>query len=624
MKRVLATLPTLGTINVDFYNESADLFKAIGEKELTRLKQVPHLGVASQVFTGANHSRLEYLLLQCAMVGLIAKLHKNQEGISISSKVRISGSKKEISSGEELLKCWLLLSSFGRAQYTYGTERVLLQELAIDNDLRNWVLSHISRKDLKTWTIETINEYQDKRFHYVLSLVRLDHLNLPPHKKSRYINILRNLILPINRLSFADSAQRDKILGMRSLFSWIRNISMITLDSYYSHYPLRIQQIASIINLGDISAATIGSRQYDKFSNAMSGWLANELYLNPRAVAAQKGYEIRGRSEYQSLKAKSIFRKTGFIFVLNSVMKDGFGKPIVNSYLPLLRLTLVGSRLGFMGRTIKYSRALELEKRIANPPITCVSIDYNEYSRETYVDIVYRKAKASVKDISTVYLKLVIWLLRQIEADALRFGRSILGPSVGHSSANNERILQRTLERQADVIEELFASILRYLLPEGYAITIMPIDPGSSHPCILTKATLPSGQLLDNFSSYLDSQITAHSKPFLGDRRQELEAIKWKLSNCRSNLILGAIGKIIVRDSYGKSVDEWDGAIFYMKKNTLSLNIIEAKNYGGATRNENEALKQLNKTRSLLRKVRNPTTRKQKIPGLGASLSVEL
>ncbi len=64
---------------------------------------------------------------ECDCVSLAAKLHQHDEGLSLSNSVTLNGVSNKASSGEELIKTWILLSNFGHAQYTYGVERTLLQ-----------------------------------------------------------------------------------------------------------------------------------------------------------------------------------------------------------------------------------------------------------------------------------------------------------------------------------------------------------------------------------------------------------------------------------------------------------------------------------------------------------------
>lgn len=121
MKQINATLPTLGSYNISFHKESAILLDRITDKELNRLSRISHLGTAASVFTGINHTRLEYMLLQCAIIDLLPKLNVAAEQFEMSGKVKLSN-KKIFSSGEELLKCWSILSSIGHTKYTYGVE----------------------------------------------------------------------------------------------------------------------------------------------------------------------------------------------------------------------------------------------------------------------------------------------------------------------------------------------------------------------------------------------------------------------------------------------------------------------------------------------------------------------
>ena len=126
MKRIEATLPALGGYTVPFFEESEEVLEFLGDKEIRRLDRVQHLGIAAKVFTGVNHSRLEYVLLQCAVINMLPRFHKGHEQFALSGSVLIPGQTVRISSGEELLKCWALLGNAGHAQYTYGVERSLL------------------------------------------------------------------------------------------------------------------------------------------------------------------------------------------------------------------------------------------------------------------------------------------------------------------------------------------------------------------------------------------------------------------------------------------------------------------------------------------------------------------
>lgn len=176
MRRITASFPTLGEVNVDFFSESVQVLDFLGDRELRRLRHVPHLGVAATVFTGSNHSRLEYVLLQCAIVGLIGKLHKHQQIFSISNNVKLDGLRKDVSSGEELLKVWALLSNCGHTNYTLGVERTALQYAQENEGFAKWIIGDYGPMDIHNWSKNVIKEYHDMDFHYLFSLLRIRHL----------------------------------------------------------------------------------------------------------------------------------------------------------------------------------------------------------------------------------------------------------------------------------------------------------------------------------------------------------------------------------------------------------------------------------------------------------------
>ncbi|WP_369158564.1 hypothetical protein [Candidatus Thiodiazotropha sp. LNASS1] len=175
MRRIEATLPALGSYTVPFHNESEEVLDFLGNGELSRLDRVQHLGIASKVFTGVNHSRLEYLLLQCAIINLLPRFHRGKEQFALSGKVFIPGQTAKISSGEELLKCWTLLGNAGHSQYTFGVERSLLNHARDNPAFKTILVSELPSK-LKSWSLAIIDNYEDANFHYILSLIKIAQL----------------------------------------------------------------------------------------------------------------------------------------------------------------------------------------------------------------------------------------------------------------------------------------------------------------------------------------------------------------------------------------------------------------------------------------------------------------
>lgn len=170
MIEIEATLPLLGNVPVRFFDESKQIYVQF-EREIKDQSKIAHLGLASKVFTGISHSRLEYTLLQCAIIRIITKLHKSNEGLALSGKVTIPGLNKKISSGSELLKSWVLLNSIGHTNYTFGTERILLKQCIENREFYESIISRLPT-GLKRWASNVISEYQYARFFLFTSSCR--------------------------------------------------------------------------------------------------------------------------------------------------------------------------------------------------------------------------------------------------------------------------------------------------------------------------------------------------------------------------------------------------------------------------------------------------------------------
>lgn len=287
MKRIQATLPALGTIPIDFHNESEEVVKMMGEKEFQRLRKVAHLGIVSSIFTGANHSREEYMLLQCAVTGLLAKLHKGNESFALSSKVKLNGMPVAISSGEELLKIWSLLGNYGHTKFTYGVERGLLQAAKKNQELYKWLTRCKDIKDIRDWCREVIDDYHDTDMHYVICLARFQFL-----RDRKYYHYIRNLVLPTQELFPNNKSAQFKINRLRDLFGRIRMLCMATLDSYYSHQPISIQLNSAILGLSEYTPPIGKTSRFERVLSETNSWLAEELYLHPRSCAATTSYQI--------------------------------------------------------------------------------------------------------------------------------------------------------------------------------------------------------------------------------------------------------------------------------------------------------------------------------------------
>ena len=124
------TFPVLGRIEVPLHQESAELLRALNGLPFSgpdHWQSLDHLGELRSVLKCGHHSRYEYLVLQLYLTHI---LKAEARVYGLSTRLELAKGGIEVSSAEELIKCWALLEEFGHLRGTYETERFLLRVLA--------------------------------------------------------------------------------------------------------------------------------------------------------------------------------------------------------------------------------------------------------------------------------------------------------------------------------------------------------------------------------------------------------------------------------------------------------------------------------------------------------------
>ncbi|WP_369158566.1 hypothetical protein [Candidatus Thiodiazotropha sp. LNASS1] len=151
-----------------------------------------------------------------------------------------------------------------------------------------------------------------------------------PRLKGRLFRLLAVLLLPIGELKISSSADRYKIYRLRSLFSRVRLLSIVALDAYYSHHPVRYQISGALMNLDSLLEGVDEKSEFFRLLEQTASWLADEIYLHPRSAAAQKLYEVESRTKLNGSYAPRISSITDFRVFLPNFMSNGFGQPKVD------------------------------------------------------------------------------------------------------------------------------------------------------------------------------------------------------------------------------------------------------------------------------------------------------
>jgi hypothetical protein len=547
MKEIEANLPALGAYKVRFHCESKEVCDFLGSQELERLDHINHLGVASYVFTGVNHSRLEYVLLQCALIQLLPKFHKGKEGISLSGSVSIPGQESKISSCEELLKCWVLLNNSGHSKHTYGVERSLLNKACEDKGFTS-ILVEGFPADLKRFSLSVIDEYKDSSFHLVLSLYRIARLPKGSRLKARLFRIMRVLVLPMDDLKISKPNERYKIYRLKVLYDRIRLLSIVSLDSYYSHNPIRYDVSSALMNLDSLFSNEEGGQDFVRLLTETSSWLADEIYMHPKAASAQKMYEVASKVKIETVYKNHFNDTERFEKFFPNFMNNGFGKPDLNGLKHFARLSFPYTKIGALfGRSV-YDLNQILEKQISPTDKDYVSLMVNPYSKTLHLDLLFSVERSTPGSLGFLCCNTIQWLLRLVEAQVKR--RFRFYPSKMRTESLEEKMRERweprIIKDSLLSLSRIFYGVVSYLLPEGMRGVFTEYVDRRDGP-LGFQLRLVSGGVYSDAEDKLNYIINENSDNLDEDRLHEISAIKSYVEKSKANVVIVGLEKFLIK-----------------------------------------------------------------------------
>lgn len=367
------TLPSLGNVSINFYCSAQKVAELYAKTdEFNRLKTINHLGLISTVIDGASHTRYEYLMLQCALTDILDKLHKgssNQGELKIDSKPY---------KGNGILKSWFLLSNFGHLKNTFADEKALIQFILKRKGFKSRILCPIRNALLKEWCEQVINTFQYENFHYVVAIYRL-YKELPRQleKQDELARLVELLLIDVERISF--KANRTKIMQLRGLFKKIRDIAIVTIDGHYSHTPLEIDLISSVVSFDEIEGGVFG-KDISSSLSPLRSLLHEEIYLSPAVIAAQRAYEIQALNVMGSRPQNN----ESYDEMIETAIREGIVENYVNNLKPFCRIPISPE---IQPDTSFYDefRNLTIKSRKGCSNIESY-LDINPYTRVRYAD----------------------------------------------------------------------------------------------------------------------------------------------------------------------------------------------------------------------------------------------
>jgi hypothetical protein len=220
-------VPPLGSVSVTLRDESAILWRFLDEAgEVSRLRQLDHLGLIRTVWDGAHHPRWEYAV---STLYLIERCREPYE-VRLSAAVSNPFSVNVLSSGYELLRCWALLLNIGHLHWTFSAERALLFELRQSDPATKQVLDALPPGEVRAWAGKIIASAHVYQLFQVLAFIRLKQLDdrLAPHG---YDVDLLGSYLALYVISGEPTG--DRMAELRRIYRNLRRLAYLALDTHY-------------------------------------------------------------------------------------------------------------------------------------------------------------------------------------------------------------------------------------------------------------------------------------------------------------------------------------------------------------------------------------------------------
>lgn len=621
-KLYTVTIPTLGVMPIYFDDVSLEVIDIFEKtKEFERQKDIKHLGLISTVLEGSSHSRYDYVMKQCALVGLVGQLHAGNPNLSLGS-IKIDGVEFK---GDALLKSWFLLSNFGHTKFTYGDEKALILHAIKNPTFKRKLLKPISDEVLKRWCNEVIDEFDYSNMHYVLSIRRIyKETSGFPKKREKLLLVLELLL--IDKELMNHKVNKEKLEQLKRLFEVVRKLSIISIDAHYSHLPITLDLIASILSLRNIENSYHNDSlisQTDPFISL----LHDELYLNINVLEAQRNYEIEAQKKTLENYHYNIEE------VLDKSFKEGLILERKNKLKHFLRLK-VDKKL----QTINDFK-IELRK-LSKVRIGCRDTDYNidhhPLSGARYIDFyIDEEAFTSnqlppfiynicnyIDDISNSFIndrsKETYF---QLDNDTLQLaGNREISIDNFLMKINEAVISNKTIfeANYADEITNLYKktvwAILRYIINPKY---FWDVDlKTEEYPQF---ASFKAGNL--EAKKILEQAIIVEEENV--DRAHEIKQLKKSLVTKFDGIILLSLARIKIYDSTmppsKRLITDIDGLVIKVNKEKLIIEFHEAKNKRNAF---TAARKDLNEKFTRILNKKRISYRIKEVRNMGAKLVI--
>lgn len=587
------TLPIIGRVGISFYCLSTIIYKLYEKtNEFERQKGIKHLGLISNEFEGVSHSRYEYLMLQCATADLFDYIHKGTS--STQGAIAVDGKKYK---GNGLLKSWYMLSNFGHTKNTFGDEKSLSLFIKSNKEYRARILSSIKDKSLRSWSRDVIDGFKYHKFHYVISIWRIyKEQKRNVDEKELCLMALKLLLLDYNDLTM--NVDKGKLSQLRQLFKKIRDTTIVSIDGHYSHTPVSVDLISSIMSF-DLNSKS------DLFNsiNDIRSHLHEEIYLDKNVLARQRSYEIDSLDYIKS----NPYSATYFDEITSKAIHKGLVEVGESNLKHFCRCVITKD---MQPDTSYYDelRNITIKVRRKCKSAQC-SLDTNPFNGNRYVDFYLDKntfSKSELPPFLFSILQLIDDQITHLIGNVLENYHKLLN-EVDYNiklSGIDENISSEIIEKSSDVMVEIaWDSISKY---------IFPLFRNLLWSCLNyyfdSKYVLEISQAHNNYKAYsigtpdsndiitMDINSAIKNESDLG-RKHELNQLKKSALKKYSGYKIASLERINIIDPSlppeRRVVTDIDSVLLKISENELILELFEAKS--GKGNSEGKAIKELRK-----------------------------
>jgi len=369
-------LPDFGDTRIQFFGESKilhDIFEEEGEFD--RQKGTPHLGLIKTRVECATHTRYQYLMSLCAATQLLSNIYKGDPELALGS-ITVDG--QEIY-GSDLLRCWYLLSNYGHLKNTIADERALIRICLKNNNVKRYLIRGLEG-DLRQWANDVINEFRYEDLHYVIASKRiLINRALTEEDKARFLGLIRILVVDGASGRVSDLS---KLSHLKKLHRKIRALTILSVDSIFSHVPVNFNLSAAIFALAETEQYHIKKSINDSIFPLL-GWLYDEMYLDKEVLALVRSYEEHAVLAFSGgpIAPSSLLSLACSVGVLEGVSSAKYSVWDSSGYSSFCRIPL-------LKKTPRYIANQDFSRRFSSGLDLMVNVEDHPHRESRYLDLI--------------------------------------------------------------------------------------------------------------------------------------------------------------------------------------------------------------------------------------------